>query len=228
MAAPTAANDGGAAPTAGSSMAVDQLCLMFSGIERPKIQDILVNQCNNDATQAIVILTRIQQFNQSVNNAGASVAQTSRSGEAIPATATVTPSALPLSVQPVQPIQAAPVAANQGCCTGCNNCCPCCLTKPASYNNGLYPIDYKMYSIAFFIFAATTIYMELTLQCFEYTHYGLYCPAIGLVLIAMASLLMLCIKPGSEKDVGHQNRCGFFRGFMFIIGGLLYFLVYFK
>merc|ERR1719242_1505546 len=70
------------------------------------------------------------------------------------------------------------------------------------------------------------MYMEATLQCFEYTHYGLYCPMIGLAFILIATSFSLFIKIGSDQDVGHGNSCGSVRGALFIFGGVLYILGY--
>eukprot|EP01083_Nonionella_stella_P083447 230766_1 len=121
-------------------MAVDRLCMMFPTIERPTVQNILVNECHSDTTKAIVILSRIHQFNSSMNNASGQF--TSNSGEAN-ITTLYSPNQsqqIPLSVNsnpPIQPISSPQNISNSGannndCCKNCGNCCQCCLIKPAS------------------------------------------------------------------------------------------------
>lgn len=163
---------------------LDHLNDLFPGIERFRIQDILVNHCNNDSAQAVVILTKLQLFNQGV-----------------------TSSTKPKNI------------AVDGVASRVET-------------QGLDPIDYRMYSIAFFLFSALTIYMELGLKWFKDERHqtGHYYTAIGLVLIMVASFRefaqIVCISALSRQDRDRRNKCGRIRGILYIIGGLLYFLVY--
>eukprot|EP01084_Bolivina_argentea_P138534 243849_1 len=84
--------------------AVDKLVMMFPTVERPQIQNILVNECGGDTTKSIVILTKIQQFNRSMNNANPNQPkETFNAGESIQPTAAVTPQQIPLQVVIPQP-----------------------------------------------------------------------------------------------------------------------------
>jgi len=98
---------------------------------------------------------------------------------------------------------------------------------------GLEPVEHRMYSIAFFLLSALTIYMELRLEWFkaERGQNGHHLTAIGLLLIMAASIRefaqSVCISALSRRqDGGRRNRCGKIRGSLYIIGGILYFLGY--
>eukprot|EP01083_Nonionella_stella_P170164 578468_1 len=189
--------------------AVDKLTTMFPTIERATIQNIVVNECGGDTTKSIVILTKIQQFNNSNANANK---DTVNAGEAVPTTATVSQQ-IPLQVHAV----AYPSAgADSADCCGSNSCA-CCLMKPASYKNGLYPIDYRMYNISFFLFAALTVYPDgsLDLAYHDSSNHGLYLPVSGLALIIVATVMEFA-----------PNTLGNIRGGLYIFGGLLYALGY--
>eukprot|EP01084_Bolivina_argentea_P237077 398535_1 len=189
--------------------AVDKLTTMFPTIERATIQNIVVNECGGDTTKSIVILTKIQQFNNSNANANK---DTVNAGEAVPTTATVSQQ-IPLQVHAV----AYPSAgADSADCCGSNSCA-CCLMKPASYKNGLYPIDYRMYNISFFLFAALTVYPDgsLDLAYHDSSNHGFYLPVSGLALIIVATVMEFA-----------PNTLGNIRGGLYIFGGLLYALGY--
>ena len=124
-----------------AAQAVDTLVMMFPSIERPRIQEILVNECNNDSTKAIVILSKIEQFNKSMNNVNyVSVNQAGNTGNAGEATQfNQVNQQISLQVIQPQPLQQPiPVQASQDCCG-----CECCAMKPASYKNGLYRIEFS-------------------------------------------------------------------------------------
>eukprot|EP01083_Nonionella_stella_P149601 475429_1 len=189
--------------------AVDKLTTMFPTIERATIQNIVVNECGGDTTKSIVILTKIQQFNNSNANANK---DTVNAGEAVQTTATVSQQ-IPLQVHAV----AYPSAgADSADCCGSNSCA-CCLMKPASYKNGLYPIDYRMYNISFFLFAALTVYPDgsLDLAYHDSSNHGFYLPVSGLALIIVATVMEFA-----------PNTLGNIRGGLYIFGGLLYALGY--
>eukprot|EP01083_Nonionella_stella_P276769 940710_1 len=57
------------ANTTNHTHAVDKLAMMFPTIERPTIENIVVNECGGDTNKSIVILTKIEQFNNSNANA---------------------------------------------------------------------------------------------------------------------------------------------------------------
>eukprot|EP01083_Nonionella_stella_P185445 676225_1 len=211
--------------------AVDKLVMMFPTVERPQIQNILVNECGGDTTKSIVILTKIQQFNRSMNNANPNQPkETFNAGESIQPTAAVTPQQIPLQVVVPQPTAYTHTNASGNmdpdCCATCcgPDSCACCLMKPASYTNGLYRIDYRMYNTAFFMFAAMTAYPDCTLESLDTSYHGLYLPIAGLVLIALAAGLQLFVS--NDNDVGARNTCGSLRGCLYIFGGLFYFLGY--
>jgi len=165
------------------------------------------------------MLTRIHDFNLSMNNA-ANPAQTAKSGEALNSVSVINPhpQQIPLSinnpaVQPMNP--------SEDCCNcGCGSCCcECCLIKPASYTDGLYRIDYKIYNISFLIFSVFTIYPESTLYALSESYHGLFLPTTGLIFFIIASSFMLC-----AKDNKSPNSVNCVRGSLFIFGGLFYFL----
>jgi len=201
--------------------AVDTLTTMFPSIERTRIQTILVDECGGDSNQAIVILSKIDQFNQSVRNQqAANVAGTSHAGEAIQPTTQV---AQQIPLQIVSPQPYAQPAAQDDCCA-CDGCSPCCNVKPASYQNGLYAIDFTMYNISFFVFAALSFYPEITIDSLDVSLHGLYLPPIALIVMVLASVMSLCIKkPVNDPSLSCVN---FARGCLFILAGLLYFIGY--
>eukprot|EP01084_Bolivina_argentea_P013501 25356_1 len=222
-----------AAPSSDNNMSaeVDRLVMLFPSIERPTVKNILINECKGDTTKSIVILTKIQQFNQSMNKANVNE-KTINSGESQPinATAAISPSQIPLQV--VSHVQQ-PANSNQiqysinNCCNdgGCNDCgCACCLMKPASYTKGLYKIDYKIYNLSFLIFSIFTFYPEISLYSLSASYQGLYLPAIGLIFIFIASAMVCFIN--NNSDIGQENKMGSIRGALFIFGGLLYLLGY--
>eukprot|EP01083_Nonionella_stella_P305787 1068205_1 len=201
MAAP-AANTNNYAP------AVDKLATIFPTIERATIQNIVVNECGGDTTKSIVILTKLQQFNNSNANANQ---DTTNSGETVQPTASA-PQQIPLQVVGAQ-------SAGTDC-ADCNDCCgpdscACCLMKPASYKNGLYEIDYKMYTLSFFLFAVLTVYPDATLPSFSTSHFGFYLPVSGLSLIIIATVMQCA-----------PNTWPTIRGYLYIFGGLGYLLGY--
>eukprot|EP01083_Nonionella_stella_P170165 578470_1 len=205
-----------AANTNTSTTAVDKLTTMFPTIERATIQNIVVNECGGDTTKSIVILTKIQQFNNSNANANN---DTVNAGEVVQPTAAVSQQ-IPLQVHAPHAV-ANPSAGSD--CADCNDCCgsnscACCLMKPASYKKGLYPIDYQMYTLSFFLFAVFTVYPDATLDELSPTiasNYALYLPVAGLSLIIVGALLQ-CV----------PNISGTIRGGLYIFGGLLYSLGY--
>eukprot|EP01083_Nonionella_stella_P149602 475431_1 len=205
-----------AANTNTSTTAVDKLTTMFPTIERATIQNIVVNECGGDTTKSIVILTKIQQFNNSNANANN---DTVNAGEVVQPTAAVSQQ-IPLQVHAPHAVANPSVG---GDCADCNDCCgsnscACCLMKPASYKKGLYPIDYQMYTLSFFLFAVFTVYPDATLDELSPTiasNYALYLPVAGLSLIIVGALLQ-CV----------PNISGTIRGGLYIFGGLLYSLGY--
>eukprot|EP01083_Nonionella_stella_P090121 251786_1 len=208
MAAP-AANTNNYAP------AVDKLATIFPTIERATIQNIVVNECGGDTTKSIVILTKLQQFNNSNANANQ---DTTNSGETVQPTASA-PQQIPLQVLgPPSGAVGYPSAGTD--CADCNDCCgpdscACCLMKPASYKNGLYEIDYKMYTLSFFLFAVLTVYPDATLPSFSTSHFGFYLPVSGLSLIIIATVMQCA-----------PNTWPTIRGYLYIFGGLGYLLGY--
>jgi len=204
-----------------SVQAVDRLCMMFPTIERPQIQKILINDCGGDATKAIVILSKVQEFNKAMNNnAGGG---TANSGEAISGRK----QQIPLQVvQQPQVIQQAQVAPRQDDCCGECGGCDCCAMKPASYKSGLYKIDYSMYHYSFLILFLSTVYPEASLQSLEFSAYGLYLPLIGLIMIAIACCMGIFIDMNNKIFVEAQAKASTIRGALFIFGGLFYFLGY--
>ena len=182
-----------------------------------------------------MILTRIQDFNRAMNVKPINpnnpinrifypgLRQTGNAGEPVQPQQ---PQQIPLAINAANNyslasstvVPAANPYLNQDCCE-CSHCCQCCLIKPASYKNGLYRIDHQMYSVAFLLFAAFTIYPESILYSLHQSYQGLYLPSVGLALIFSASFFIFC-----KKDNFIQDNCNFLRGSMFIFGGLFYIL----
>ena len=130
-----------------------------------------------------------------MNNA-ANPAQTAKWGEAFRDVNVVNPiqsQQIPLSVNNQGRLQNVQATSTDDCCNcGCNHCCECCLIKPASYKDGLYRIDYKIYNISFLIFSVFTIYPESTLYALSESYHGLYLPTTGLIFMFIASAFMFC------------------------------------
>ena len=153
------------------------------------------------------------------NNGG-----TSNNGEAIPK------QQIPLQVvqQPVQ-YQAnnqQQIVHQQGGCCGEGGGCACCLMKPASYKNGLYGIDFKMYHISFLVFSIINFYPETGLDSLELSYHGLYLPVIGLVLITISAIMGLYFGATMSSLNESVIKLSTVRGSLYIFGGLLYFLGY--
>eukprot|EP00484_Ammonia_sp_Unknown_P024535 CAMPEP_0197026818 /NCGR_PEP_ID=MMETSP1384-20130603/6838_1 /TAXON_ID=29189 /ORGANISM="Ammonia sp." /LENGTH=498 /DNA_ID=CAMNT_0042455561 /DNA_START=32 /DNA_END=1528 /DNA_ORIENTATION=- len=208
------------------TVAVDELVRLFPTIERPTVQSILVTECNGDTTKAIVLLTRIQEFNTRINAPVVPYApqQTGNSGEAV--TVSVyqpPPQQIPLSipmanVHAAHSLNTATVVPTNDCC---QDCCVCCAMKPASYSAGLYRIDYAVYNYAFLLFAAFTIYPETVLYSLHQSYQGLYLPTAGLSMFILAALMKVC-----KHDDKAADTFNFIRGGLYFIGGLLYLLGY--
>lgn len=192
--------------------------MMFPTIERPQIQKILINDCGGDATQAIVILSKVQEFNKAMNNNNAGVAGTAHGGEAI----TGGKQQIPLQViQQPQRVHQVQVNTNQDDC--CNNC-ECCAMKPASYKTGLYKIDYTMYHYSYLILFLFTIYPEASLESLRYSFYGLYLPLIGLIMMMIASIIGIVNLANNKIFIEGVTKSSTIAGSLFIFGGLFYFL----
>mmetsp|Transcript_65419 Transcript_65419/g.104171 ORF Transcript_65419/g.104171 Transcript_65419/m.104171 type:complete len:481 (-) Transcript_65419:108-1550(-) len=212
------------AAVASNPQAVDTLATMFPTIERPQIKNILENECQGDSTRAIVILTKIDQFNKNMNGGGA--AGTANGGEQVVVTAAGGPQQIPLQVMNqgqvvhAQPVYAAGVAGQDDCCGSCE----CCLLKPASYRNGLYRIDYKMYDISFVAFAVFSFYSEISIDSLDPSYHGFYLPSIALIFFFFAGLFYFFVKK-PVNDISLKN-INFARGALYILGGVLYLLGY--
>ena len=196
----------------------------------------MVEECNGDTTKAIVLLTKIQDFNQAMNNSNNNnnnnnhpinrIFNPRQTGNSGGEATVISQQQIPLTINAANnhSLATSQVVQNNGdqqdCCN-CGNCCQCCLIKPASYKNGLYRIDYQIYNISFLLFSMFTVYPESILYSLSQSYQGLYLPTIGLLLIFSASFFMFC-----KKDNLIVDNCNFIRGCMFIFGGLLYLLGY--
>eukprot|EP01084_Bolivina_argentea_P194478 333679_1 len=100
------------------------------------------------------------------------------------------------------------------CSIMCCKCCRCCLAKAASYNDGLYPIDVKMYSISFILFTLLALYSEIAIQGTYESIYAVYTSTSGIIFMLFGSIC------------SQIACCNFMSSPAHIFGGILYIIAY--
>ena len=106
--------------------------------------------------------------------------------------------------------------------TSCVSCCPSCYLIPDKYDKGLYIMDLTVKNVSFMLFVAFTIYGEVSMKILDSATHGMYLPTVGLVLIAVASLLFW-----ASKDHKVDSTMNKIIAIIYLIGGLLYLFGYF-
>eukprot|EP01084_Bolivina_argentea_P007901 14816_1 len=229
-----------------ATTAVIALKQQFTSLDEPTIQKVL-QECNGDTNQAIIILMKVEQFNRSMNQAN--VNPQNGEGQAISTQNANQVAISPVQIQAPIPLQVVQVNTNnlfanirtqhptwalyldkspnhcmQCCdpinCQCCAQSCASCYMIPDQYKLGLYKIDLTVKNISFLLFILMTFVGEVTVIVLREANRAFYIPIIGLTILLFASILFFFSKTRTETTL---NRV---IGWLYISGGFLYFVGY--